>query len=246
MAGNPINAIDPNGAAAYYLADGTYLFDIGDEDAVYYWQVDDADPNNAAGMGGTGSFTKVGDLSIQQFNDLAGTLYAEGDQTDFSAFEAAGIYSVLENRAGAINEFNQTKGNSQSVTPYDVASTPAEHVNGWSERDKINDRLANPNKIKASRAGLIIGVTSEKDYSNGAYFWHGRDLGEVGSGAYNDFYLTGLNFTNSTHDIHNLGSNEATGKAFKYTYETTGAYGRTTFMRLTDEWIKATKYPKRY
>lgn len=100
---------------------------------------------------------------------------------------------------------------------------------------------------------------STKDYSNGAYHWHGTDFAKPteGSTAYEDYYLAGFKFTKSSHDIWKLGNHEkkgqntvfpinsSTGKREKktllwsYTYESTAVYGKTTFMKPTEEFKRA-------
>ncbi|WMJ74303.1 hypothetical protein RCC89_14170 [Cytophagaceae bacterium ABcell3] len=136
------------------------------------------------------------DLKIKHadFKDLAGTLYAEGTAGKLSAEEAAGIYSVLENRAEA--------GKS---TPLAIAKGGG--VYGYAHRKKIDDPLAHRGSKQNAYKGLIMGMTSDKDYSGGGFFWHGEDFGgpRSYSRAHQDYYKVGFRFTNPSHDIWNLG-----------------------------------------
>lgn len=63
-----------------------------------------------------------------------------------------------------------------------------------------------------------------------------------GSTAHEDFYKTGFNFTNSSRDIWNLGSIKSSNSGYYYKFQSTGAAGQTTFMKVTDEWIKAINF----
>lgn len=80
------------------------------------------------------------------------------------------------------------------------------------------------------------------DYSGGAFYWHGKDFGLSSWKANRDYYQVGFNFTNSSHDLWGQGNKISGNPDWNYKYQSTGAAGRTTFMKLTDEWIKAINY----
>lgn len=92
----------------------------------------------------------------------------------------------------------------------------------------------------AYRASMLI-IANDVDFSNGAYYWQGRDFANKGSRSYNEYYLSGFIFTKKDHDIFSMGNHES-GKNVDYKYESTAAAGRTVFMRLTQNWIKSSHY----
>ncbi len=155
-------------------------------------------------------------MTITEYHDLAGTIYAEGTPLNLSWQEAAGIYSVMENRAKLLN-----------VSTHDIAS--GGQVYGWNEKEKINDPFAHKTSVRNTYKGLIKAITSLCDYSGGGYYWHGEDFSgpRSYSVAYERFYKVGFKFTNPRHDIWNLGNTKS--KVFKY--QSTEALGQTTFMR---------------
>ncbi len=183
-------------------------------------------------------------LTYKEFNELAGTLYAEGSGNSGSWQEAAAIYSVLENRAIALTKKDKT------TTPLMIAAAPYQHVDGWSGRNKINFNTAKKETVNNAQLGLIKGIIEKKDYSNGAYYWHGVDFGKTNSLANKDFYQCGFKFTNSKHDIWGLkdksvpkehtiypNNNTRLVKKWNYKYESTEAINNTTFMRKTEEFV---------
>lgn len=101
---------------------------------------------------------------------------------------------------------------------------------------KINHRYADSSKKESSYKGAIRGIIDTQDYSNGAYFWHGKDFGIKGKPAYESFYSNGFIFTNPKHDIWNLGNTNSNNPSVPYKYMSTAAYGFTTFMKLTPNW----------
>jgi len=239
---NPILRVDPTGAldGGYYNYDGTYLGSDGiNDDKVYV--VNSIDPETASkGMsssnllalrdkdfhsGSTDPSATLLSIKHSEFIAIAGTLYAVGSST-FG--EAAGIYSVKRNRADA-------KGKSV----YDIAGGGG--IYGWSERDKINSPLANKDWAKNANLAVIEGVQGSKDYSVGAFYWHGKDLGLNSWTVSKDYYQVGFNFTNTSHDLWNQGNKVSDNSGWDYKYQSTGAAGNTTFMKLTYAWIKANK-----
>jgi RHS repeat-associated protein len=167
-------------------------------------------------------------MTSAQLDNLAGVIYAEASN-NATPGEAAGIYGVLNNRASA-------DGNSI----LDQATSSAGAF-GASEKDKIFSKYVSEDKRRAVYLGIIISVLMGTDYSNGAYYWQGTDFSRhtKGSRAYEDYYLVGFHFTDSSHDIWKLGDHNSGNKKWNYKYESTTAQGQTTFMKLTDAWIKA-------
>ena len=164
-------------------------------------------------------------LSVGDFDAIAGTLFAEGS-TQMPWQEAAGIYSVLENRA-----------NADRTDVLGVISGGG--VYGYDDRNNINSIYANQAKVNNAYKGLIEGYYGN-DFSNGAYYWHGNDFYRkvTWSKAHERFYLSGFKFTDSAHDIWNIG-NHKTKHSWIYKYQSTNAIGETTFMRLTNSWMNA-------
>ena len=228
-ANNPIRVVELDGMDYYYTQDGVYLGQ-DDKKTQYVYSV-----NNDSYSGEDGNFvvmesglTQIMDnegngMLHDQFKDLAGTLYAEGSST---WEEAAGIYSVMENR-----------GNADGKTTNEVASGGG--IYGYSERDKIDDPRANKDNVQNAYKGLIKGATESTDYSGGGYFWHGKDFGLKDWKANKSFYQAGFDFTNNSHDLWKQGDHASGNKKWDYKYESTGASGKTTFMKLTQEWQKA-------
>lgn len=99
---------------------------------------------------------------------------------------------------------------------------------------------------------------SEKDYSGGGYYWQRTDFEKttVGSHVYELFYSDGgFHFTQKSHDIWGLGDKKVPGShviyplipgsttkhqkvtaTWNYKYESTGTGGKTTFMKLTEDY----------
>lgn len=139
--------------------------------------------------------------------------------------EAAAIYSVLENR-----------GNEDGKSTLQVASGGG--IYGYFKRSKISSDLAPKNLVKNAYKGLIRGILDKKDYSNGGYFWHGKDFSIKTLKAYNSYYKVGFHFTDKSHDIWKMGDHPSPNPKWSYQYESTAAYGGTTFMRLSNKWMK--------
>jgi len=87
------------------------------------------------------------------------------------------------------------------------------------------------------------------DYSNGAYFWEGKDFSHnVKNNRPGTRYLDGVRFSLPEHNLENIPEAKILSARMKknrkgdydYTYETTAAYGGTIFMRYTLEWKRAT------
>ncbi|WP_025739446.1 RHS repeat domain-containing protein [Aquimarina pacifica] len=237
MGNNWANQVDPDGAFSpptdYYDKDsGAYLGNIDDGiDQVAF--VDSGvfgtlsslwtGGHKSAYWGHLSDYSQIIKMSHANFKDIAGTLFAEGS-TQMSVAEATGIYSVMENRAAA-----------DGKTVLDIASGGG--IYGWGHRDKINSIYANKAQVNNSYLGVRNGYFNA-DTSGGAYFWHGTDFGKKNWQAYKSYYLVGFKFTDTAHDLWNLG-NHKSKHSWLYKYESTGASGGTTFMRLTTAWQSA-------
>ena len=243
---SPISGIDLDGLEYYYAADGKFLGQ------------DSRDPDNKeVRLGKIVGRSKSGKIHIRavdlegqrrsqwtvihnnhdDFKAMAGVLYAEADGTTSEAVdEVAGIYSVLENRAS----YEGTTVKEQMTVAKGVYGAEA------SEANKINqaDKTGMTAKKEAVFSGLIKGILSETDFSNGAFYWDGKDF-EKGGG-HNERYKPGFQFTDKSHDLFNQGDNKKSGTAngvtWDYKYQSTGAKGKTTFSKLTDKWRDA-QYP---
>jgi len=174
-------------------------------------------------------------MTVAEFDHLSGIIYAESSKNATDFREPAAIYSVLRNRANA---------NGDSVL--DEANKP--DIAGNRRTDEIKDKNASKEKIRAVYKGIAyaaIGGSNGYDYSNGAYFWQGNDFAISSRNANKGFYQTGFKFTSEGHKIWKMDDHIAddkvkTGdKKYDYKYESTAAYGRTIFIRLTDAWMKA-------
>ena len=171
-----------------------------------------------------------------EFQDLAGTLYAESTADEFSFEEIISICCVLNNRA------------TMDKTTILEKATQENQVYGWKDRGKIKSNLADSKRVKYCYKALIEVLKGCKDYSNGATYWHGKDFAKTNKPAHKNFYLKGFLFTNKAHDKWKLGDKEVKGeynkKTWKYKYKSTAVYANTTFMTLTEEWKEAVGYKK--
>jgi hypothetical protein len=167
------------------------------------------------------------------------------DATQYTWEEGAAIYDVLENRSSMA-----TIADGKTITVLDVAATSG--VYGYGERGQIegidtgNDTGAKA-KLSTARSAVINAMfysNSQKDWSNGATTWHGEDLGNL-----NYYTKLGITFTDPSHNVLGLKDNPQThtvqGNTFTNYYQTTAGSGRTTFMKRTQESLKAS-YPSSY
>ena len=229
-ADNPVKLVDPDGEEVtdfYDIATGEHLKHIEDgiDEAIAIHRI----VYDAYVAEGTleENKDKIG-YSLgknSDFVDLAGTIYAESDAWDYSLEESAGIGSVLRNRAIADNSSLITEASRSGIY-------------GWKKRDAILSPLANQKKVDIAYRAAMFAIGGNFDYSNGGYFWQGRDFGDTESNANKQFYQDGFRFRSSRHDIFGLG-NKLSNEPWKYKYESTAAAGRTVFMRLTKDWKDA-------
>jgi hypothetical protein len=185
---------------------------------------------------------------------LAATTYAEADYLQNNYKEMAGIASVIVRQI-----------NARGVT--DMAGLMSDqpgYSSAWhhkSERwdlfdtahpenvDKREKSAAMRMAIKAAINALIGGT----DYSNGAYFWDGRDLGTNYTN--HPKMKTGFKFTDDSHRIYTVAGAPITDNAvpharkrgdYSYTYETTAAEGATVFSKFTSEYQTGEPHPTSY
>ena len=228
-ADNPIKLVDPNGEELtdfYDIVTGEHIEHIEDgideaiavHRSVYDAYVEEGTLEENKDKIGY-SLGKNSD-----FVDLAGTIYAESDRKYYSLEESAGIGSVIRNRAIADN-----------ISLIEVAKKGA---CGWSNREDILSLYANKEKVNISYRAAMLTIGGNCDYSNGGYFWQGRDFGEIGCPANNNFYQVGFLFNSPNHDIFGMGS-KMSENTWIYQYESTAAAGKTVFMRLTKAWKDA-------
>jgi hypothetical protein len=179
-------------------------------------------------------------MTTSQFDEVVGTIYSEAS-VSANWEEAAGIYGVLQNRA-----------NAENTAVYNQISRGG--VAGYARRDQIFKPTAQQDRINRVQKGIAMSVATQKDYSNGAYFWAGKDI----ASPIEKRATGGLFFTNTMHDVMNVGSKKiknapittywlnSNGKrlgvrgTYSYTYESTAGYGNTTFMRKTMNYMRAT------
>jgi RHS repeat-associated protein len=236
---NPILRVDPDGAldGDYYKQDGTYLGSDGINDNKTYVADEKKETKNDKGAVTKTEFVNSRELPVlhSTFLFMSQTLYAEASP-NASAQEVAGIYSVCENRAqaygldGVIRTFTDKY-------PFGVYGTRA----GARARYASEKGPGADTKRNNVHAGLILGIGSNVDYSNGGFFWDGTDF--KSGGGHNARYKPGYLFTSTAHDIFNQGDNLKSGATkfgtWQYKYESTGAIGETTFSRLTLQWREA-------
>jgi RHS repeat-associated protein len=231
--GNPIANIDPDGRSVtgdYYSESGKHLGSDGvNDDKVYsvkegtYASSADGSRTVVLEQGVTELQNSDGtSFSHKEFRALAGAIYSEGSTT---SNEAAAIYGVLKNRATSDN----------STVSEEIRRK--NQVYGWSHRGQIDDPRVNQDRLKNAFSGVIKGLTESKDYSNGGYYWHGTDFKKPtnGSKAHELFYLSGFKFADASHNLYGLGDLLVRNT---YKYESTAAYGKTTFMKLYDNTLK--------
>jgi RHS repeat-associated protein len=249
---SPISGIDLDGLEYYYAADGKLLGQGGDPD------------NKEVRLGKITGKTKSGNNIItavalkgqtqsqwtvihnnhDDFKAMAGVLYAEADGTTSEAVdEVAAIYSVLENRSN----YEGTTVKEQMTVAKGVFGANATEANKINQAAKVGMKA----KKEAVFSGLIKGILSETDFSNGAFYWDGKDFNKDAkpNGGYKERYVPGFQFTDMSHDLFNQGDNLVKGsntfkmggkktitKSWDYKYQSTGAIGKTTFSTLTDSW----------
>ncbi len=179
--------------------------------------------------------------TTEQFKNLQDMLYSEmnpGNKGNPDWHEAAAMYDVLKNRAAPNND------NSSAYTEAPKASS------AWRSRDIVPafDARTNSNVYKTKMAtatqGLIQGITSNHDYSNGAVYWDGFDI------TFNAHSKWGLTYSQQSHNLYsahnttNTGLNPYIPSGVTTTLQTTAAYGGTVFSQYTDQYLNAMGWEK--
>ena len=230
---NPVNMVDPDGRGDYFNKEtGVSSGNDGINDDKTY--AADAVKKNDKGI--VIDATNKVDLKVtsEAFLFMAQTLYAESSNKT-SKEEVSGIYSALENRAEAYD--TDVKSQMKVGYPCGVYGSSKEH------RDRYNtEKGAGPaDKRNIVRAGLILGIISDYDYSQGAFFWDGTDF--KAGGGHQERYVPGYLFTDQSHDIYEMGNNSKPGKtkygSWSYKYQSTTVINHTTFSKITDSWLDA-------
>ena len=229
---NPVKLVDPDGNELtdfYDAATGEHLkhVDDGIDEAI---AIDRTVFNALEDDNVSTSVEKEFGVSLgrnSEFVAIAGTLYAESTAGSSSFEEMAAIGSVMRNRAVA---------NGCSV--YKVASNRSSGIYGFKDRGKISGPGANRDKVNTAYKAAMLTLCTGIDYSNGAYYWQGKDFSKEGSHSYNEYYNNGFMFTSPNHDVYNMGD-KAHGGTVPYKYKSTGAAAGTVFMKLTERWMKA-------
>ena len=234
---NPIIYNDPTGLLEgdYFSEEGKYLGNDGIDDKKVYVAKEGSYKANDKG-GNTIQKSGISELkdgkgnpvNIDTFNHLASVLYSEGAST---SGEAAGIFSVLENRA----VLEGTSIMEQATYEKGVYGASKEGMS------KYSSPFASASMKENANAGVIMGLTSSTDFSNGAYFWDGKDF--ASGGGNRERYSPGFLFTNPSHDLWGQGNNKVTGSTsfgnWDYKYKSTNAAGNTTFSTTTYSWRDA-------
>lgn len=234
---NPIRYNDPTGLfeGDYFSEEGKYLGNDGiDDKKVYVAKEGSYKANDKGGYSikNSGiSELKDGEgnaVNIDTFIHLAATLYSEGSST---WEEAAGIFSVLENRAS----LEGTSIMEQASYEKGVYGASKDGLSKYSSIFASMSMKENANK------GVILGLTTNTDYSNGGYFWDGKDFAK--GGGYRERYAPGFMFSDSKHDLWNMGNNIVSGSnsygSWNFKYKSTNAAGNTTFSTTNYLWRDA-------
>ena len=187
-------------------------------------------------------------FSIEGFHELTGTLYNEMDAEQQNPTEAAGIYSVLENRGSVTGKDTLTEAREGKI----YGNTDKYGNKVWTNIDK---KGVDQDRLAAATQGLIMGIMNP-DYSKGAYFWDGADIQT------NDHFKTwGIHYTDSAHDIYHTNDNlyqnpivqhwinngkETTIRgSYDHKLDSTTAIGGTIFWKYSPGYRKAEE-PKAY
>ena len=219
----------------YYTIDGEFL-GSKNESRIYIVKKKDYESKEFNKLNNYNNLLKekIGDteyvFSHKEFKEIVGTIYAEATKGEKGSWEeSAAIYNVVLNRA--IDDENTSI----------YLEIQEGGINGWTERNNINSKLANSKDVRNAFKGVIKGIMDSKDYSNGAYYWDGTDYKTTSR------YKRGTIFTKEEHNIWKLAKNAKPGKneygKWDAVYETTQAIGLTTFSKLTEKFIN-TRYRK--
>jgi RHS repeat-associated protein len=253
-ANNPLIFVDPDGQSYYYGSDGSFLFETcDDKDDVYYWNKDkenkrqNEDGENETYYGGfdalqrNGNTVQNGDLML-----LASTAYGESSEKNVSN-EVYGIASAI------VNNMDLRKNGTIQGTIKGFAFAATDGNKRTNKFNNTSEGGRNGTFMQTAIGGAINALSGGIDYSNGATHWAGTDI----ASSTEKRATGGLLFSDQSHDMFCLGSQTANGAPVKgynrdgsyrgtysYTWQTTAAFGGTTFMKKTDKFIIATGAPR--
>lgn len=227
-AGNPVNLIDP---------DGRFYTDFVDINTGGISKIEDGVDNVIAAS--TSEIKKmeelfnnsIGDyqeelsameatsanlnMTSSEFEEFAGAIYAESS----GGFgKSLGIVDVLKNRAK--NQGNSIKEQLSSKPPYGVYGVNNKGKQYHNEKGKSSD-------IKRSNIhrAIAVGLSTDTETSNGAYFWDGTDIKT------NSHYTQwGVTFTNPLHNLWNQKNTNG-----RHQLITTTAIGKTIFTKFKNQ-----------
>lgn len=170
----------------------------------------------------------------EQFKEIIGTVYFEMDPNKFTMKEAAGIVDATKN---AVDKFNKNNGTQKTLLEQVVDEKYAKGHKAY----RLNTEPLSPAKLRTSIAGVIEALTHpEKDYSNGATGWDGRDISkkitDENKQKPNPHRQAGIFYQNPAFNIYGEGNLEvgaiSTDKKtpdFPHAYEVVGTEGATIF-----------------
>jgi RHS repeat-associated protein len=154
-------------------------------------------------------------MTSSEFEEFAGAIYAESS----GGFgESLGIVDVLKNRAK--NQGNSIKEQLSSKHPYGVYGVNNKGKQYHNEKGKSSD-------IKRSNIhrAIAVGLSTDTETSNGAYFWDGTDIKT------NSHYTQwGVTFTNPLHNLWNQKNTNG-----RHQLITTTAIGKTIFTKFKNQ-----------
>ncbi|MEO7088616.1 MAG: RHS repeat-associated core domain-containing protein [Bacteroidia bacterium] len=243
----PIAGIDRDGLEFYYKPNGQFIKRIGKSQQVFTADDVEVQKTKTATV-----FVPINPRSLNinhsEFIKFAGTAYGESSVGDkvYNKKEVWGIASAM---------LNYKKISGKSVIAY-ASSNPNAQFKIFSN---TSDKARNGTFQQTAIAGAINALTDGVDYSNGGTNWAGNDIASP-----KEKWAEGLRFSSQADNLFGLKNNAKPGvgyffnKAGKetgirgtydYKWETTAAYGGigiggktygTTFMKVTDEYKKAT------
>jgi len=269
----PISGIDLDGLEFFYAADGTYLGKYGEsttvvlvndklvkqistqQDGVTSYDINRLGKAREAGLSIGLSIGYDLGIDHSDFQTLSATAYAES-----SVGNGIEIKEEVFALSNAIINFKKASGNTEGMGEFldDFALASSD---GNPQFDKfLNTSAENRNGtfMQTAAAGALNALSGGKDYSNGATHWDGNDIGQSGRK-----WSEGLKFSESSHDLLQLGNKSVPGKTYwydkkgnvtgtrgswDYKWQSTATYsgkskgGRTsgtTFMKTTDEYKNA-------